>query len=177
MKEEDTEAQILFWEMLNIVMKRSGHDHADFHGFMADEAQANWRAVRTVYNRGADNVMSGRERSCLFHWEQSLVRHTNAYVPKDQQAQHKLLCENWRTVATMDEALEHHRLIRQWWQIAKVKECDVPALDSWLSWWNVRIAHWGNFMAAVSCLYNARPQILIYSHYKFKLITINHFLC
>lgn len=150
MKEEDTGAQILFWEMLNAVMERSGHNNADFCGFMADEAQANWRAVRTVYNGGADNVMSGRERSCLFHWEQSLVRHTNSYVPKEQMAQHKILCENWRAAATREEALEHYRLIRQWWRTAKVKESDIPALDSWLSWWNVRIAHWGDFMVAVS---------------------------
>ena len=44
MKEEDTQAQIMFWEMMNSVMLDNGHPPADFRGFMADEAGANWRA-------------------------------------------------------------------------------------------------------------------------------------
>ena len=38
MKEEDTEAQILFWESLNNVMQEEGFPAADFVRFMADEA-------------------------------------------------------------------------------------------------------------------------------------------
>ena len=45
MKEEDTEAQILFWESLNNVMQEEGFPAADFAGFMADEAGANWMAI------------------------------------------------------------------------------------------------------------------------------------
>ena len=65
MKEEDTEAQILFWESLNNVMQEEGFPaaaEADFAGFMADEAGANWMAIRTVYNGNATNIMEGRER-------------------------------------------------------------------------------------------------------------------
>lgn len=57
MKEEDTCSQILFWEMLNRTMVDNGHEPADFYGFMADEAQANWLAIRTVYNGSPDNAM------------------------------------------------------------------------------------------------------------------------
>ena len=37
-KVEDTDAQILFWELLNRVMEREGYKKAEFKGFMADEA-------------------------------------------------------------------------------------------------------------------------------------------
>ena len=70
MRGEDTEAQIMFWEKLNDVMLRCGHAPADFFDFMADEASANWRAIRQVYNNG--QIMEGQERSCLFHWTDSL---------------------------------------------------------------------------------------------------------
>ena len=70
MKEEDMEAQCLFWDSLNEVMEKNGCEPpADFCGFMADEAQANWNAIRHVFNNGKDNILIGRERSCLFHWE------------------------------------------------------------------------------------------------------------
>ena len=69
MKEEDTDAQVLFWSKLNEVMASCGHPNADFKGFMADEATPNWRAIRIGLNGGPENVMQDRERSCLFHWE------------------------------------------------------------------------------------------------------------
>ena len=58
-KVEDTQAQSLFWMLLNQVMEREGYKKAQFKGFMADEAQANWRAVRTIFNGGPNNVMVG----------------------------------------------------------------------------------------------------------------------
>ena len=82
-KEEDTDSQILFWNYLNEVMKQQGHPPADFVGFMADEAGANWIAIRTVFNGGHDNVLIDRERSCLFHWEQSLQKNTKKFVKKE----------------------------------------------------------------------------------------------
>lgn len=72
MKEEDTTSQVLFWEMMNDVLLKNGSLPANFRYFMANEAGANWRVVRTVFNNGPDNIMVERERSCLFHWEQSL---------------------------------------------------------------------------------------------------------
>ena len=94
MKEEDTTSQILFWEMMYDVLLQNGCLPANFRGFMADEAGTNWRAVRTIFNDGGDNVMEGRKRSCLFHWEQSLQLHTVQCVAKSFQDEHKRLCEN-----------------------------------------------------------------------------------
>lgn len=150
MKEEDTESQMLFWNQLNLVVEQAAKVKANFFGFMADEAQANWRAVRAVYNSGTDNEMIGRERSCLFHWEQSLNIHTTKFVFKESQREHKDMCERWRTAGTKDEALAQYRTIRQWWRTGKVRDADIPAMDSWMSWWNVRIAHWGDCMVSVS---------------------------
>ena len=52
MRGEDTKTQIIFWEKLNDVMLHCGHGPTDFYGFMADEASANWKAIRHVFNNG-----------------------------------------------------------------------------------------------------------------------------
>ena len=79
-KSEDTEAQVLFWSLLNEVLQKEGFDRAEFHGFMADEAAQNWLAVRTVFNGGPQNVMEGKERTCLWHWEDSLEKHSKKCI-------------------------------------------------------------------------------------------------
>ena len=67
MKEEDTTLQVLFWEMMNDVLLKSGSPLTNFRGFMANEASANWQAVRKIFNNGPNIIMAGRERSCVFH--------------------------------------------------------------------------------------------------------------
>ena len=91
-------------------MEKKGFAPPDFTGFMADEAQTNWIAVRDVYNNG--NVMKGRERSCHFHWEQSLVNHNKKYVREGHQAQHKQMCEIWRATRTIKMARNEERKIK-----------------------------------------------------------------
>ena len=142
MKEEDTTTQIMFWEMMNEVLLNNGHPPADFRGFMADEAAANWRAIRTVFNGGPDNMMEGRERSCLFHWEQSLQIHTSQFVNKNFQDEHKKLCEMWRCARSENDALNMYRQIRAWWATGKVIDANIPQMDCWLSWWHVRYPRW-----------------------------------
>jgi hypothetical protein len=69
MQSEDSEAQIVFWKNLNVVMERNGVVNPNFKGFMADSAQANWNAVRIIYDNGKkDDRMDDRERTCQFHW-------------------------------------------------------------------------------------------------------------
>lgn len=60
MKEEDMEAQCLFWESINDVMLKNKCEKADFFGFMADEAQANWNAVRHVFNKDKKKCNAGQ---------------------------------------------------------------------------------------------------------------------
>ena len=74
---EDKDAQVIFWNNLNHVMRRHGIPMPQFRGFMADSAQANWNAVRIVYGSGDPKVpIEGHERTCYFHWTQSLEKHT-----------------------------------------------------------------------------------------------------
>ena len=76
---EDCNAQIMFWEKINDVMLRiSSYEPPKFYGFMVDEAHANWKAVRQVFNNG--NPLEGHEHLCLFHWMNSLNNHTTKYV-------------------------------------------------------------------------------------------------
>ena len=78
MRSKDSNAQTMFWEKMNDVMLRTGHEPANFQGFMADEANANWKAIREVFNHG--KPLEGCKQSCLFHWIESLNKHTTKYV-------------------------------------------------------------------------------------------------
>jgi hypothetical protein len=62
---KDKDAQVLFWHNLNHVMARHGIPKPHFKGFMVDNAQANWNAVRIVYGFGDPKVpIDGREKTC-----------------------------------------------------------------------------------------------------------------
>ena len=128
-KEENVDSQILFWNCLNEVMKQQGHPLADFAGFMADEAGANWIAIRTVFNGGPDNVLVGRERSCLFHWEQSLQKHTKKYVKREVTHTHIHLCEIWWGSSSTEQASEQATRIRKWWLGQNVVESNIEHLE------------------------------------------------
>ena len=150
MKEEDTKAQCIFWNSINEVVTGHGFELPDFYGFMADEAGANWCAVRTVYNGGPHNKMGEREKTCLFHWEQSLVMHTEKYVYDNFKDEHKLICRSWRCADSEEEALEKYYYIRAWWATRKVADANIPAMDCWLSWWHIRYPHWRRHIVGVS---------------------------
>ena len=66
MKEEETRSKVLFWEMLNQTMKHCGYPPVDFHGFMADEARANWCAISIMFNGGPTKIMEDREHHAYF---------------------------------------------------------------------------------------------------------------
>ena len=152
MKEEDTKSQVLFWEKLNITMEQCGYQGADFHGFMADEAGANWCAGRTVFNGGPTNIMDNRERTCLFHWKQILYKHTKKCVKKESQQKHITLCEEWRLASSREATLSKSKEIRQWWGKGHAEKGKVTILDTWMSWWEEQIAHWGSLMSRVGNL-------------------------
>ena len=144
-KEEDAESQIIFWNQLNSVMEKLGHQKPEFAGFMADEAGANWTAIRTVYNGGPNNVLVGRERSCLFHWEQSLQKHTKKFVLAAHRAKHIELCEQWRLAQTEEHANKQALVIQKWWPKGCVIQENIDAMKRWFTWWKNRISHWGSF--------------------------------
>ena len=70
---EDGIAQTFFWENLNSVMLENEVSKVNFKDFMANSAQTNWNAVRIIYDVSDPSLpMVGRERTCNFHWSQSL---------------------------------------------------------------------------------------------------------
>ena len=151
MQSEDCDAQIVFWKNLNAVMERNGVVDTNFKGFMADSAQANWNAVRVIYGNGKkEDRMDDRERTCQFHWTQSMVKYTEKYIPEELWEQHKKMCHQYRTARTMDEAESMYHGLRAWWVSAGVvTENALNKLELWLAFWHFRYRQWGGFMTGV----------------------------
>ena len=64
-------------ENLNSVMAENSVQNVNVKRFMADSAQTNWNAVRTIYGDGNPSLsMVVRERTCLFHWFANLNKVT-----------------------------------------------------------------------------------------------------
>ena len=71
----------MLWHGVNGVMADHGIINVNFKGFMRDSARANWQAVRFIYGIGDTKVeMLDRERTCLFHWAQSLKKDNEAHI-------------------------------------------------------------------------------------------------
>ena len=84
LQSEDAAAQMILWKNLNVVMARHGVPSPKFKGFMVDSAQANWNAIRVIYGTGDATVpMKDQERTCLFHWAQSLEKHMKVDICAD----------------------------------------------------------------------------------------------
>lgn len=166
MQSEDRDAQIVFWKNLNHVMARHGIPKPQFKGFMADSAQANWNAVREIYGSGDYTVpMEGRERTCLFHWAQSLEQHTKKYIVHDLQAQNRRLCTQYKDANSLADAETRFMAIRAWWASSgATSETGLSSLTHWLAFWHYRYRQWGGFMELVcfrclfSCILN--PDIV-----------------
>ena len=154
---EDKDAQVLFWQNLNHVMARHGIPHPNFIGFMADSAQANWNAVRIVYGSGDPKVpMEGRERTCFFHWKQSLEKHTKSYIKHELQDQHRHLCLQYRNASSMSEAETRYLAIKAWWASSNcTSEEGLKHLQLWLAFWHFRYLQWGGFMELVNPLHDS----------------------
>lgn len=100
------------------------------HG--ADEAQANWRAVRTIFNGGPENVMVGRERSCSFHWEQSMQHHAKKYIPSHSQEEFKSRCRAWKAAPSEEAAEQELENLWTWLQEDHADKTNISALQTWL---------------------------------------------
>ena len=170
MQSEDVAAQSVVWKNLNAIMAQHGVNKVNFKGFMADSAQANWNAVRIIYGSGdASEKMVDRERTCLFHWTQSLEKHTKADIRQDLQSQHRRLCQQYKNAKSMEEAETKYLAIRAWWMSSgAATEQALPRLELWLAFWHFRYRQWGGFMELVSlCLlliFNSRSYRIVQLH-------------
>jgi hypothetical protein len=159
MQSEDSAAQTVVWNNLNAVMARHDIPNPNFKGFMADSAQANWNSIRVVYGSGDASVpMENKERTCLFHWTQSLEKHTKAHIRPDLQGQHRMLCKQYKNARTLAEAESRYLAIRAWWlSEGTTSEDGLSRLELWLAFWHFRYRQWGGFMQLVF------PEPLLYS--------------
>jgi hypothetical protein len=81
MQLENMDAQCVMWKKLNKVMVNNDLPHPNFKGFMVDHVQANWNVIRIVYGSSDQTQpMVDKERTCYFHWTQSMDRHTKQYI-------------------------------------------------------------------------------------------------
>jgi hypothetical protein len=119
---------------------------------MVDAAMANFNSIRVVY--GSQPLLDGDgvvdksgdrpsvERTCYFHFEQSLVSHTRLYILPEYQADHLRLCRSWvkaRTKALFNEGLESTKKL--WLTGALNFTVHVAKVGNWLAFWEKRSHH------------------------------------
>jgi hypothetical protein len=151
MQSEDAAAQSILWKNLNVVLARHGVPKPKFKGFMADSAQANWNTIRVIYgSRNTAIPMKDQERTCLFHWTQSLEEHTKADIWADLQDQHRLLCKQYKNAASPVEFETRYLAIRAWWLSSGATTIQgLSWLELWLAFWHFRYCQWSGFMQLV----------------------------
>ena len=134
---------------------------------MANSVQANWNAFQIVYGGGDPKVpMLGSERTCYFHWSQSLEKHTKQFIKHDLQDQHMHLCLQYPNAISMDEAETWYLAIKAWRSSSEATlEIGLKHLELWLAFWHFRYRQWGGFIELVSIdQFFFFLFILIFSH-------------
>jgi hypothetical protein len=100
------------WTKLKETMLKHGFPKPNFKGFMANIIQANWNVAIIVYgSRDPFFRMVDRERTCLFHWIQSLDKHTKQLIKLKLQYEHKALCHQYKNATSVKDADNHYVLI------------------------------------------------------------------
>ncbi len=85
-------------------------------GFIADNAQTNWNAIKIVYGSRDPFVrMVDKEHTCLFHWTQSLDKHTKQLIKHELQDEHKVFYHQYKNATSLGDVDSHYALIHCWW--------------------------------------------------------------
>jgi hypothetical protein len=70
-------------------MQKHDFSKLNFKGLMSDRVKVSWNVVRIVYGSRDPFVrMIDKECTCLFHWIQSLDKHTKQMIKLEFQNQH-----------------------------------------------------------------------------------------
>jgi len=100
------------WTKLNETMLKHKFPKPNFKGLMANNTQINWNAVKIVYGLEDPSIrMVDKECTCLFHWIQSLDKHTNQLIRLELQNEHKALCHQYKNATSLGDANSHYALI------------------------------------------------------------------
>ncbi len=145
---ENEENLILFWNLLNEVIRReSGNEYTFFDpcGFICDEAGANWASLKSVFG---DDVLQ-RTKGCELHYLQSLHRHANTLNSRKSKHNLKKLGNNLREAATPAGFQAVYDSIVSFINAKHEKR---KHLLHWLQWWVERKTH---FSKAYRPLHNA----------------------
>jgi hypothetical protein len=151
MQSKDAAVLSVLWKNLNVVLARHGIPEPKFKGFMANSAQTNWNAFQVIYGSGDAAIpIKDQERTCLFHWTQSLKKHTKADIWADLQDQHRLLCNQYKNAASLAESETQYLPIRAWWLSSRATIIQgLFWLEFWLVFWHFHYRQWGGFMQLV----------------------------
>ncbi len=115
MQFEEGEAQRIMWKKLNVTMMKHMFSKPNFKGFMANNAQVNWNVVKVVYGSGDVIVKKvDKEQICLFHWTQSLNKHTKQLIKHELQSGHKAMCFEYKNATSLDKANTCYVIIHYW---------------------------------------------------------------
>jgi hypothetical protein len=121
MQSKDIKAQFILWKKLNAIILKKGVTSLNFKSFMAYNAQANWNVVSIVYGTGDPTVkFIDKERTCLFHWTQSLDMHTKQLIAPKFQDRQKDLCYDYKKAKSLEEANVYYVVICFRWYSSRV---------------------------------------------------------
>ena len=149
---ENEENLILFWNLLNEVIRReSGNKYTFFDpcGFICDEAGANWASLKSVFG---DDVLQ-RTKGCELHYLQSLHRHANTLNSRKSKHNLKKLGNNLREAATPAGFQAVYDSIVSFINAKHEKR---KHLLHWLQWWVERKTH---FSKAYRPLHNLSEPV------------------
>lgn len=141
------------WTLMIDVAKENGLENITIKGFMADNAEAGWIAVRNVFFGGFPDPE--RERSDAFHFRQSFIRHSQDGIKPEKREAHFKLWERMRHAASYVEAYRLADEIRVWWSDGNCIPGKLKMLEGWIAWWVVRWRQWGSSIRLVSILFFA----------------------
>lgn len=152
MQSESAEAQERMWLSMLNTLEQHGVTNVNFKGFMADSAQANFNAVRTIFGTGnPKDKMEGKERTCQFHWSMALDRHTKQLIKPELQQVHLKLCHEYRKSRSKTDADAALASIKAWWfSSGAVAEGSLKELCDWIHFWHFRFHQWGSHVSEVN---------------------------
>jgi hypothetical protein len=112
---------------------------------MEESVQANWNAVWVIYESGDAAIpMKDQEKTCLFHWTESLEKYMKANIRVDLQDQHRLLCKQYKNATSATKSEPCYLAIRAWWLSSGATTTQgLSQLELWLAFWHFRYRQWG----------------------------------
>ena len=138
MKLEMTEHQKQMCRLLLVVMKQHGCNKVEFVGFMADNAHANFNAVREIFSSGDETLSTiGKESTCQFHWLMALDQHTRQHIKLELQAMYKRLCHEYQKCRSKAAANTAMKAIKaSWFSSVEVSEKGLKEMNDWMNFWH-----------------------------------------